>query len=207
MGNKGEYFHIDVEMRTLSPLFTGEIKGTKAKGVKPVRKSSDGRVVVPIYGALRAGIERSLRASGEQVCDSGKKACGQCVVCSLFGSLSQGGRAVIDDIVSDEPASKIAHASNHVRLNRETNTVEDSLKQEEVEEGAVFRGRILVDRPDDRDIELLQTGVEAVNEFGLGGWRTRGRGKVEISLANVEKRRWEDFKEEGSKKARELLSS
>lgn len=194
-------------METVSPLVTGEIKKVPQKGTRPVRRTAHGRVAVPIYGALRAGLEKTLRANGKQVCDSGKKTCGRCVLCDLFGSLGQGGRAIIDDLVSDRPASEIAHPSTHVRLNREDNTVEDSLKQEEVEEGAVFRGQILLDRVKEGDLELIQAGLEAINEFGLGGWKTRGRGRVSVSIGSYEERDYREFMEKGKEKAREVLSS
>lgn len=199
------YAVVDLEMETVSPLVTGEIKKVPNKGTKPVRKTAGGSVAVPIYGAIRAGLEKSLRDKGEKVCDSGKKTCGRCVLCGLFGSLGKGGRALIDDMVSERPASEIAHPSTHVRLNRDDGTVDDSLSQEEVEEGAKFTGRMIVDSANDRDIELIHSGIESINEFGLGGWKTRGRGRVNMRITGITWKRHRDFMDRGKEKARELL--
>ncbi len=201
------YLYIEIEMKTISPFVSGEIKQEhQERGApKPVRKTADGKVATPIYGALRAYLEKTLRAKGENICDSGKKTCGHCVLCNLFGSLGKGGRAVIDDLVSDKPASEIVKPVIHLRLNRENNTVADSRKQEEAHEGAIFKGRIIIDNPGDRDLALIQTGIEAINEFGLGGWRTRGRGKVNMKITKVEKRNWATFEEKGKEIAGQLL--
>ena len=199
-----KYLLVELEMETRSPLFTGEIKQDMIppRGPRPVRKTADGRVAVPVYGAMRAYLEKVLRSNGEQVCDAGKRPCGHCVLCDLFGSLGRGGRALIDDLVSEEPAKKIVHPSTHVRINRETNSVADALQLEEVEEGARFRGKILIDDPTNRDLELIQTAVEAINDWGLGGWRTRGRGRVSMRIARVEELSWSDYAE----RARQALS-
>ncbi len=203
-----EYLYMEIEMNTESPFVSGEIKQVhQERGApKPVRKTADGKVAAPIYGALRAYLEKTLRAKGDTVCDSGKKTCGHCVLCNLFGSLGKGGRAVIDDLISDKPASEIVKPVIHLRLNREDNTVADSLRQEEVQEAVVFKGRIIIDNPGDRDLTLIQTGIEAINEFGLGGWRTRGRGKVNMKITKVEKRNWATFEEKGKEIADKLLT-
>ena len=59
--------------------------------------------------------------------------------------------------------------------------------------------------PKERDTELINTGIEGINKFGLGGWLTRGRGRVALKIASVEKKSWDTLVEEARKKAKELL--
>ena len=209
-----EYMRYGLEMKTLSTVISGEIKEEERRrkeraGVHlPCRITADGKVAVPIYGALRGYAEIALRASGEDVCDTGgkgTKGCGRCVLCDLYGSLGRRGRAIIDDMRSVENYDKVVKKVTHIKLNREEGNVSDALGAEEIQEGTVFTGNIVVLNPKERDAELINTGIEGINEFGLGGWLTRGRGRVELKIASVEKRSWDTLVKEAREKAKELL--
>jgi len=202
-----KYLFLKLKATTTSPLYSGEVKQTfieQTRGVNlPIRRTGDGHVAIPIYGALRAYLEKTLREKGEGVCDSGAKGakgCGRCVLCDLFGHLGKRGRAIIDDIVSEERTEKIVSKSTHLRLNRNEGVVSDTLTLEAVPEGVVFTGKIRIIEPKDRDIELIATAVEAINEFGIGGWITRGHGRIKMEF-EVEERRWTQLIE----RAKEML--
>jgi hypothetical protein len=209
-----EYVRYELEMKTLSTVISGEIKeeGRRRKereGVHlPCRITADNRVAVPIYGALRGYAETALRASGEDICDTGAKGtkgCGKCALCDLYGSLRIRGRALIDDLRSVESFDKVVKKVMHIKVDREKGNVSDALGAEEIQEGTVFRGNIVVLNPKERDAELISTGIAGINEFGLGGWITRGRGRVELKIAKMERKSWDALKQEAQKKVKELL--
>jgi CRISPR/Cas system CSM-associated protein Csm3 (group 7 of RAMP superfamily) len=203
-----KYLVIELEMETLSPLFSGEIKAERAsRSPRPVRITGTGKVAVPIYGALRGYLEVMLRKQGRQVCDTGQKGakpCGRCVLCALFGSLQRKGRAIIDDLVSVDDYKKIVSESVHLRINRETGTVSDTLRMEEVKEGAKFVGKIRIIDPTEEDKKLILAGLKAIEEFGLGGWVTRGRGRVKFTKIEFKEKSWEDFLKEAEKELKKL---
>ncbi len=209
-----DYMRYELEMKTLSTVISGEIKEEERRrkermGVHlPCRITADNRVAVPIYGALRGYAEIALRAKGEDVCDTGgkgTKGCGKCVLCDLYGSLGMRGRAIIDDLRSVESYDKVVKKVMHIKQDREKGNVSDALGAEEIQEGTIFTGNIVVLNPKERDTELINTGIEGINEFGLGGWLTRGRGRVALRIVKVEKRSWGALVEEARKKAKELL--
>jgi CRISPR/Cas system CSM-associated protein Csm3 (group 7 of RAMP superfamily) len=184
-----KYRVYDLEMTALSPIYSGEIKNkekdAKKKNHVIATRIDNGYAVVNIHGSMRANLERILRDKGENVCDTGRKGampCGRCVLCDLFGALGKSGRTIIDDMVSVKPASEIIEETTHVRLNRETKSTEDTILMEEVTTGSVFHGRILIFNPQARDDELINTAINAINEFGVGGWVNRGHGKVAIKI-------------------------
>lgn len=192
-----KYIRFEVECETVSPVVSGEIKTDRKNKTKTAlaRITGDGKVAVPIYGVMRAYLEKTLREAGEDVCDTGTSGgCGKCVLCNLFGSLQSRGRAVIDDLKSEENYREIANESTHIRISRETNTVSQSqtLRMEEIQEGATFRGSIRIIDPKERDKELIVTALKALEEFGLGGWLTRGRGRVTVKYS-IEEKKWSDY--------------
>ena len=213
---ENEYLRYELEMKTRSTVISGEIKEEERRrkekgGVHlPCRITADGRVAVPIYGALRGYAEIALRAAGEDVCDTGgkgTKGCGACALCDLYGSLGSRGRAIIDDLRSVENYDKVVKKVTHIKLDREKGKVSDALGAEEIQEGAVFTGNIVVLNPRERDTELIHTGIAGINEFGIGGWLTRGRGRVALKIARVEKKSWGTLLEEARRKTKELLEN
>jgi CRISPR/Cas system CSM-associated protein Csm3 (group 7 of RAMP superfamily) len=192
-----EFLKIDLECVTKSPLVSGEIKAeTRKQGVKSARLTGDNKAAIPIYGVLRGYLEIILRESGETVCDTGakgSKGCGKCVLCDLFGYLGRMGRALVDDLKSIEDFKKIVSPSFHAKIHREHGVVTDSLNLEEIRENAHFQGSIRIIDPKERDLKLIKSGINAINEFGLGGWRTRGRGRVDMKIINVETKKWSDL--------------
>jgi len=201
-----EYLEIEVIGKTISPVVSGEIKMDRIgkTTVKLARITGDGKVAVPIYGTIRSYLEKTLREAGEEVCDTGTSGgCGKCVLCDLFGSLQARGRAIIDDLKSEEDFKEIVHESVHLRISRETQTVSQTLRMEEIQEGATLRGFIRIIDPKDRDLELILAGLKAIEEFGVAGWLTRGRGRLKVSY-EVRKKRWSDFLKEAQKELEKL---
>lgn len=208
-----EYLSIALEAKTLSTVVSGEIKSDEIErrgreGVnKPCRVTGDGKVAIPIYGAIRSYLEKTLKESGKAVCDTGargSKGCGVCILCDLFGHLGRRGRALMDDLKSVEDFKKIVKPTFHSKISRETFSVTDSLNMDEIQENAVFKGNIKILEPKNTDLELITTAVNAINEFGVGGWLRRGRGRVEIKITSVEKKTWSDLLNKGKEDAKKF---
>jgi len=210
-----EFGKYRLEMRAVSTVISGEIKEERRRKEKsgvhlPCRLTADGKVAVPIYGALRGYAEIALRATGEEVCDTGakgSKGCGRCSLCDLYGSLGMRGRAIIDDLRSEENFDKVVNKVMHVKLDREKGVVSDSLEAEEIQEGTIFTGTIIVLNPRERDLELINIGIQGINTFGLGGWLTRGRGRVELKIVSAERISWASLVEEARKRVKELVKT
>ncbi|PKP54309.1 MAG: hypothetical protein CVT90_01920 [Candidatus Altiarchaeales archaeon HGW-Altiarchaeales-3] len=209
-----EFYVLDMEMKTISPVISGEIKTSerdfkRKKDINaPCRITGDNKVAVPIYGVVRGYLERILREKGENVCDTGAKGakgCGRCILCDLFGNLGRRGRVFFDDLKSNEDFNKVVKVSFHSRISRDDASVSDSLTIEEIQEDALFEGKIRILNPKEKDIELLSASIEAINEFGLGGWIRRGRGRVDMKIKSVSKRKWSEFYERGKEVAAKIM--
>ncbi|NHI92077.1 MAG: hypothetical protein EAX96_06200 [Candidatus Lokiarchaeota archaeon] len=205
---------LKIKMTTISTLISGEIKTdyiNKDKSVKLIRRTSNGKVAVPIYGVLRANAEKILKEKGGNVCDAGRPGtdatCGKCKVCSLFGAMSQRGRAIIDDLISKKDAKEIVHKSFHSKIDRDTRSVVSggTLNVEEVEENADFYGDIVILNSKEEDLNILAASMEATNMTGLGGWVTRGRGKVKMEIETIESFKWTDFIKNAGEKLLKVL--
>lgn len=216
-----EYIDIEITAKTVLSIVSGEIKSDRIREVmrttsepkisKPARITGDGKVAIPIYGALRGYLEKILREKGENVCDSSVATCGKCVLCDLFGYAIMGeraapakrGRAIIDDLKSADDYKKIVHPLVHLKIDRETGKVSSVIGMEEIEEGSVFKGHIRIIDPKPRDLELIIAGLKAIEEFGVGGWITRGRGRLKIEY-KIERKRWTDFLERAREEVEKL---
>lgn len=190
----------ELEMTAVSPVFSGEIKSREKEAKKRnhiiATRIDNDHAVVNIHGPMRANLEKVLRDKGENVCDTGRKGampCGRCILCDFFGSLGKSGRAIVDDMVSDRPTSEIIDNTTHLRLNRETKNTEDTLLMEEIMAGTVFHSKIIVFNPQPRDDELITTALNAINEFGVGGWINRGHGKVAIKILSKKDKNLKDL--------------
>lgn len=186
-----DFIVLGVTMTTVSPLYTGEVreedkKAAKTTGVNfPVRKTATGRALVPFKGALRSVIETMLISKGDRVCDTGKskaRPCGQCVTCSMFGSMGRKGRLTTDFLSSAEDKRAIVRESTHARIDRQMGSISDSFKGEEVIEGAVFNAKIFINNPQANDVSLITSALAFIEENGVGGWTNKGYGRVKFSV-------------------------
>jgi CRISPR/Cas system CSM-associated protein Csm3 (group 7 of RAMP superfamily) len=209
-----EFLKITVECKTLSPTVSGSSVSApprdRFKRIKAVRLTSDHRAVIPFSGPLRAALELLFKRCGEKVCDTGERGsvgCGTCSVCKLLGSRVKPSRVVISEFISLKPVSHIVRRVTHSKLHRKHGAVSDLLTMEEIQEGAVFRATIRVNSPQERDISLIRSGINVINEFGLGGWRRRGRGRVHIQITNIEKISWDTYLKRGQEIANKLIKS
>ena len=189
---------INVTMTTLSPFYTGEVREEEKRISRvnfPVRKTSTGKVLIPFKGPIRSALEVMLPGNGKQVCNTGikgTKPCGQCIVCSMFGSMGRKGRVSTDFLISDDDKKQIVREASHVRLDRNKGSVSDSFKGEEVIENSVFRSKIIVNEPQPDDIELIKAALLYIEEHGLGGWTNKGYGRVkfETTVEELDKERF-----------------
>lgn len=186
MSNKIEV--LDLLMTSTSPLYTGEVRVLEKKAAQvnfPVRKTAHNKVLIPFKGALRASLEIILKGKGLAVCDTGGSAsrpCGKCETCSLFGSMGRKGRAVVDFLISDDDKNKIVRDATHIRIDRNNGNATDSFKGEEVIEGAIFRGRVLILNPTEKDIPYIKAALTYVEQNGIGGWTNKGYGRVKFEI-------------------------
>ncbi|HOJ64590.1 MAG TPA: RAMP superfamily CRISPR-associated protein [Spirochaetota bacterium] len=181
---------IYVTMKTLSPLYTGEVRREDKEAAQkrvnfPVRKTATNKVLIPFKGALRSALEIMLKAKGENVCDTGEsraRPCGRCVTCSLFGSMGRAGRASVDFLISNDTKEQIVRESTHLRIERQTKSASDTFKGEEVIEGATFTATITISNPQEKDLSLIQSALKFIEENGIGGWLNKGYGRVSFEV-------------------------
>jgi len=182
----------EVTAETVTPLYTGEVREKEreqSREIKkiafPVRKTRDGRVIVPFKGPVRAALERILPSEGVNVCNTGEskaRPCGKCILCEMFGSLSKKGNLTFDFLISEAKADEIVRVATHTRIDRETGAVSDSFKGEEVVEGAKFRARVIMHNYRDEYLELLKKALKYLEEEGIGGWTNKGYGRMKFEV-------------------------
>lgn len=203
-----------LKVTALTSIYTGENKKENAKHRKqgnllPTRQSGDGFAAVNLAGIVRFYAEKIFKSEG--ACDVGinAKGCGRCVTCDMFGSLGRKGRISVDELKSVEPFDNVVDVATHPRISRETGTVVQdkgaTIDLEEVREGTVFLGNMIIRNPREKDVEMLSGVLKAIEVNGLGGWTRRGKGRVSFSV-NLEKIKWSAYKEVGREEARRLLN-
>jgi CRISPR/Cas system CSM-associated protein Csm3 (group 7 of RAMP superfamily) len=180
------------KIKTVTPLYTGEVRVEDVKVARNtgiasffVRKTNDGRVIIPLKGALRGTLEKILPLEDVRVCNtgvSGAKPCGKCILCEMFGSLGKKGLLTVDFLLSEEKVDKIVKVSAHVRLSRTTDSVSDTFKAEEVIEGATFSANIIFHSFKEEYLKLIQKAIEHLALNGLGGWTNKGYGRFEYTF-------------------------
>ncbi len=114
-----------------------------------------------------------------------------CSVCRLFGNNELGGRVLFADLpllpVDDDTVP--IEVRDSVAIERDTLTAKDGGKYdyEVVPAGTRFALEIVLDNPEPLSTGLLVAGIEAFNEghARIGGFASRGLGRVEIAVASV----------------------
>lgn len=212
-GGSEEFWIMNLKVVAISPIYTGENKMGAQRERKtgnrlPTRKSGDGYAIVNISGLIRSYVEKIYR--NEETCDIGKnaKGCGICLSCDMFGYLGRRGRVSIDELRSTEAFNKVVDMAVHPRIDRETGTIPQergaSLELEEIQEGTELIGKIMIRNPKERDLEILESAIKAMEVGGMGGWTRRGKGRCSISVT-LDKKKWSDYKEMGKEEAKKLL--
>jgi len=208
-----ELWIMQLRVVAVSPIYTGENKIESQKLRKtgnrlPTRMSGDGFATVNISGLIRSYVEKIYK--DENTCDIGKapKGCGRCISCKMFGYLGRKGRISVDELKSELPFNKIVSVAVHPRIDRESGTIPQdrgaSIEVEEIQEGAVLLGKILIRNPKDKDVEVLDAALKAIESGGVGGWTRRGKGRVSIAI-DLKKLKWSSYKEIGKEDAKKLL--
>lgn len=185
----------EVTAETLTPLYTGEVREEERKFSKevekiafPIRKTKDGRVLVPFKGPVRAALEKILPQEGTQVCNtgnSGARPCGRCILCEMFGSLSKKGRLTFDFLESEAKGKEIIRVATHTRINRLNGSVSDSFKGEEVIEGVKFKARVTMHGFKDEYLNLFKKAISYLEKEGIGGWTNKGYGRMKFEIKEV----------------------
>lgn len=181
-----------LKLKTVTPLYTGEVRLDDIKASKdvakiafPIRKTNDSKVIIPLKGALRGTLEKLLPLEKVQVCNTGNpgaRPCGKCILCEMFGSMGKKGLLTVDFLLSEDKVDKIVKVASHVRLNRNTDSVSDAFKGEEVIENSTFTANIIFHSYKDEYLKLIQKALEHLALNGLGGWTNKGYGRFEYSF-------------------------
>ena len=205
---------LHLKVTALSPIYTGEnkvkeVKSRKTKNRIPTRKSGDGYASVNLSGILRAYSEKMLKSSG--ACDVARdaKGCGRCITCDLYGYLGKKGRVSVDELKTVLPFNEVVDISTHPRIDRDTGVVTKdqgpTIDLEEIQEGSILTGNIVIRNPTEKDVEIISGVLKAIETHGLGGWTRRGRGRTTIDVT-LEKIKWSTYVDLGKEEARKLLN-
>jgi hypothetical protein len=214
MGTQDGIWAMRLKVTAITSIYTGENKKKDAENRKdgkllPTRKSGDGYATVNLAGIVRFYAEKIYKIDG--ACDVGvnAKGCGRCLTCDMFGSLGRKGRISVDELKSVVPFGQCVDICTHPRISRETGTVVQdrgaTIDLEEVREGTVFLGNIMIRNPKEKDVEMLSSILKAIEENGLGGWTRRGKGRCSFAVT-LDKIGWQNYKDMGKEEARKLLN-
>jgi len=111
-----------------------------------------------------------------------------CNVCQLFGSPLHASRIFFSDGTLKEYSGNL-QVRDGVCIDRDTETARDKAKYdyEVVPAGALFDISIDIDNPSDNDLALVGAALaEWKNGFRLGGFTSRGLGKVHFTNFTIE---------------------
>lgn len=120
-----------------------------------------------------------------------------CDVCQLFGSPLQASRIYFSDGILME-WSRTYQIRDGVCIDRDSETARHGAKfdYEVVPQGALYSTSIEIDNPEDKDLALVGAVLrEWENGFRLGGFKSRGLGKVKLSETKIEQVDYTDVKQ------------
>ena len=206
---------LELKATAVSTLYSGEnkinSKRKRGQGNKlPTRRTVDGHAAISIYGVMRTFAEKIYREEG--TCDIGKnaKGCGRCLTCNMFGNLGRKGRVLFEDLKSIKPFNQCTEFTIHPHIDRETGTISSgkgaSIELEEIVEGTELTGRILINNPKEKDLEVLLASIKAAEDNGIGGWTKRGKGRVKFNYS-LKKIIWSKYKEIGMEETKRIMST
>jgi len=198
------------EILTQTPLHIGSGKKDIDIGEAdmPIITDSSDQPYIPgssIKGKVRSEAERIARQSNQFVCNppNVKNMCGTlksrledfCICCSVFGTAgASGGISVAskakfrDSYPLDKVDTLLTRAGT--ALDRKTGSVYGSslYHAEAVPSGTRFGLEIICDNMNEKEINLLRAGLKSVQDSALGGFSSRGFGKIKFKITGITKR-------------------
>lgn len=192
---------IDVALEAVSGVRVGlgRAMGVEAGTELPVLRDHDGNPLIPgssLKGVLRSTAERILRTVDTAVCDPLRDPCVKadeelepailrqrlCRVCRLFGSQQHAGRIQVGDLVAQGARTLVRDG---VAIDRRELKTGEGLKYdyEVVAPGAVFKGRLRVDDPEEGELGFILTLLDLVDAglVTVGGGASRGLGRLRLA--------------------------
>lgn len=211
-------YRITADLEAASALRVGAGKSFDVAATdQPLIRDGLGRPYIPgssLKGALRSGLEQTLRGLGseklkscdlfEEPCikaaDRGRNSKGLpfdqvqariCDVCGLFGSPFLAGRIFIHDLPQKSPdTSPPSEIRDGVGINRDLRTAQRGIKYdyEAVSPGTRFEMEILLENANEVQRALTFKLLEFLDEgqILLGGLTSRGLGRVRLRDVKVE---------------------
>ncbi len=207
-----ERYRLRAQLETVTALRVGAGKRFEAAATdQPVIRDGLGRPYLPgssLKGALRAGLERTLRGLDRDdlwACDLFEKPCTEplqerqkrgeevpladvqetvCPACGLFGSSFLAGRIFLHDLPIDEASSRPPEVRDGVGITRDLRTAQGGIKYdfEAVPPGTRFHLEMLLENVDEIQLALALKALELLDagQILLGGLTTRGLGRVRL---------------------------
>jgi len=167
-------------------------------------------------GVLRSTVERIVRTFNEDECciSVGSKPCGNCIPCSVFGSMNSGAKIRVLDchlsggvrfgnVVNERP-----HCATNYRINRDAGIYEMQTRtrrmgnqtitvpksnprfEEIIVSNLSFDVHIKIDNADEHEVGLVLLALEEFNHkrCHIGGGASRGQGFADVKDINVIKK-------------------
>ncbi len=158
-----------------------------------------------IKGKVRSEAERIARQNGEPVCNppNVRNMCGTkerdinrlCICCRIFGTAAaSGGISVASKVKFRDsyPVEKIDRLLTRAvtALDRNTGSVSHGAlaKTEAIPAGRRFDLEIVCENMDEHERKLLRAALKSVQDSALGGYSSRGFGKIKFNVTNIVKR-------------------
>ncbi|MDM8537374.1 CRISPR-associated RAMP protein Csx7, partial [Desulfobacterales bacterium HSG17] len=162
-----------------SCLLDSDLSGIKCVSDEKYRTNNDGKKI-SVYEEFK-----ELKTEKQKLEWLPKHTCN---VCQLFGSPLQASRIFFSDGNLEQGGDSIL-IRDGVCIDRDTETARHGAKYdfEVVPKGAVFSISIDIENPEDNDLALVAAALgEWENGFRLGGFTSRGLGKVRLTDKKIE---------------------
>jgi CRISPR-associated protein Csm3 len=198
------------EIITQTPLHIGSgKKDTGISEVTPVITDLSGQPYIPgssIKGKVRSEAERIARQNNlgacnpphvEDMCGTLKRSPGEfCICCKIFGTaasskgVSVASKVKFRDSYPIEKSETVLLTRAGIALDRSTGSVSRGavFQNEAVSAGIRFSLEMVCDNMEEKEMNLLRAALKSVQESALGGFSSRGYGKVKFKIQSVTKR-------------------
>ena len=115
-----------------------------------------------------------------------------CICCSVFGTaggISVASKAKFRDSYPVEQVDSLITRAG-TALDREKGSVAGGslYHTEAVPSGTRFGLEVICDNMNEKEINLLKAGLKSMQDSGLGGFSSRGFGKVKLKITSITKR-------------------
>jgi len=196
-------------VEAVTPIHIGSGRGEREIGEVdlPILKGPSGQPYVPgssLKGKVRAEAERIAREKGMPVCSPPdvRNMCGTtkasqepdkfCICCRIFGTAGEVSVASKVKLRDAYPTKEVGETLKRtgIAMDRSTGSVapRNLYLIEAVPAGTHFNLEIVAENLTDEELRLLKAALKSVQDSALGGFTTRGFGKVRFNFSKLSKR-------------------